>query len=147
MFEKLKFWKPKKDPLMQGRDLGTMHVGPGMTKDELGISSEYDYQQPTGFTQDPFQQSFGQQGYGQFQQQQNPQQRQQQAQQMYHQQQPILVRELDHTGLQQQATIQPSSRDLELVSAKLDSLRVTLDMINQRLNVIEKELQNRHRGW
>ncbi len=146
MFEKLKFWKPKKDPLMQGRDLGTMHVGSGMTKDELGISGDYDYQQPAGVTQDPFQQSFNQPSYGQFNQNQPPQQRQQQTQQMY-QQQPILVRELDHTGLQQQASFQPSSRDLELVSAKLDSLRVTLDMINQRLNVIEKELQNRHRGW
>lgn len=147
MFEKFKFWKPKQDPLLSSnRDFGTMHVGPGMNKDELGISSEYDYNQP-GYTQDPFQQGQGTQpqNYPGFQQQQQPPARQQQ-QSMYPQQ-PVLVREYDHTGLQQQAAYQPSNRDLELVSAKLDSLRVNLDMINQRLAVIEKELQNRHRGW
>ncbi len=43
------------------------------------------------------------------------------------------------------------NRDLELVSAKLDALRATLENINQRLANIERvaygEEENRRRGW
>ena len=158
MLDKLKFWKPKHTPV-RGVDLGTTTVGQnrygsqdqlGLQKDNLGLDNQY---------QDPFQPqnnglASGQYGVQHGQQRQHP--GQQQKQQPMHgqqhgqnqQQHPTYARELDHTGLGgQQVHYQGKSPEMELVAAKLDALRVSLDMINQRLNVIEKELQNRHRGW
>lgn|SRR3989338_4577750 len=157
----LKFWKPKYDPIADHRahdfaakqpnypDQGMNTMNP-MNQDHLGLGNNMN--NDLGFQEDPYNQdSFqdfqnkssgipqGSQGFQQ-QRQRNPQQ--QQAQTYY--------REFDHTGLQQnqnQHSFPQNNRDIELIAAKLDAVRVSLDMVNQRLNVIEKELQNRHRGW
>ncbi len=56
-----------------------------------------------------------------------------------------------HPYAQQQQQYYGSNRDLDLVVAKLDALRATLENINQRLANLERvaygEEDNKRRGW
>ena len=164
VFDKLKFWGKKED------DLGDLGLG----KEELGGD-------PFGGGKDPFagenpfpdigsadtqqqaapQPSYQQnpraspQGYAQS----SPAQQRFQQPQMYGQyEQPDFNRPFSMNAQQpqQQVMQQPMnaynvSKDIEIISSKLDALRASLDIINQRLTNIERmserEQVRKKTGW
>ncbi len=125
LLDKIMFWKEDEDLPSEAPPLG-------LEKDNLGLGLD---QQQTGTGPTPSvppEQEFEKPGVStppQFQQQQFQQQprQQQQFQQQPRQQQP-----------QQYPQQQTSSKDLELISAKLDALKSSLDSMNQRLANLER---------
>ena len=115
VFSKLAFWKKKDDLEGLGKDLGIdkdlgLDMGAGPSPD-LGMGLETSQQQPY-------------QKYPSFQQQQG----------------------FQPSSLQSQPVFQPSyssndnfiaSKNLEVISSKLDALRASIESINQRLANIE----------
>ena len=114
-FSKLAFWKKKDDLGDIGKDFGLdkdlgLDINAGPSPD-LGIGLE------TSQTQQPFQK------YPSFQQQQN-------FQPSFQASQPYQQPSLSNDGY-------IASKNLEVISSKLDALRVSLESINQRLANIE----------
>ncbi len=163
-FDKLAFWK-KKDDLSLGGDFGKDlglgkdaglgdPFGAGLGGESFGNESDAFNKQgmgrDLGFGSDVGQQGFGAQGFGSFPKQSGgydpgfnqppgqPVPMQQPFGGMAHQQ-------------PQQAQVELYGKDLEVVSAKLDSIRYTLESINQRLANIERiahgETEDKRRNW
>lgn len=118
-FDKLAFWKRKDDmgdlgkELGLDKDLGLMDAGPSP---DLGMGLEAPQQQQ----QQPFQK------YPSFQQQNNFQ--------------PSFQPQPSYPASQQpsyQGDSYINSKNLEVISSKLDALRATMESINQRLANIE----------
>ena len=115
-FDKLAFWKKKDDdfglgdlpPLPDDTSLGLPDLG---SENMPGYPSEqnHSYQQPV---------------------QERPVPRAPITPQQYY--------EVSPPQSQQQQQYPPQNREMEVVSAKLDSIRVTLDSINQRIANIER---------
>lgn len=116
IFDKLKFWKKKKEDF----GLGELPPLPGGAGDEFGLPGNEDF---GAFP--------GQRSYPREQQYAQPEIRPPQLT-------PVTPQQYQSYGVQPVPVQQNANRDLELVSAKLDSIRATLDSINQRLANLER---------
>ena len=148
-FDKVMFWK-KKDTLDFGGGLGSTDLGNSSLGGGMGTGGMGDFGAESGFGQ---QQGFPQQsGYGTgFAPKNDLGNQQYQFQTPFPQQQNFgMNNNSNNMGIgQQQANI--NSKDLEIVSSKLDALRAVLDGINQRLANLERmssgEYETKRRNW
>ena len=147
--DKLRFWK-KKDEFEFGTDAGKDKLG---LHPETGLAPSFEQTQyPSGFGD--FDAGMGtqaqasEQNYGQQQSQQYPQYGQKYGQQYPAQQ----TAQQPRYAYASEQVVQPAGsgtlheKNMELISLKLDSLRTSIDSVNQRLVNIEQMLRSR-RSW
>lgn len=147
---KLKFWK-KNDDFNFGDDLGKDKMGLGndlgLSKDSTGLGQGLDTNFGLGNEQ-----SFPQDNS---MNQQTSQQKWQQPQQSFGKQDYDPFNDSMQHGQQGYTVVKPvhnennnynKDKEMEIVSLKLDSLRVSIDSLNQRLANIEQMLRSR-RSW
>ena len=152
--DKLMFWKKSDD--FSTADLGLETGGPALPSQDLGFGQE-NFGQPPGPQAFGQQQGFGQQpgaqpGFGQqpglgaqgFGQQAAPQGLGQQPTLGQQPSQPLYPQQTTPPGYQQAS---PVAKDIELLSYKIDSVKATLEVINQRLVNIERLAGERKKGW
>ncbi len=148
--DKVMFWK-KKDTLDFGGGFGSTDLGNSSLGGSMGTGGMGDFGTESGLAQQGFSQQPS--GYGtgfaprndfgnqQYQFQQQP------ASPFAQQPNPGMNNNAGMT--QQQANV--NSKDLEIVSSKLDALRAILDSINQRLANLERissgEYETKRRNW
>jgi hypothetical protein len=135
--DKLKFWKKKDDFADLDKELGTLNSNP---KDTLGLQPNHDPMagSNTGLDMQPKDDdySFGMTPPSQddpFQRPQAPQQPLQQQQ--YHQPQQAVQQAPQYQ--------QTANTQMDLVVAKLDTIKVSIESINHRLLAVERALHVR----
>ena len=145
--DKVMFWK-KKDTLDFGGGLGSTDLGNSSLGGGMGSGGMGDFGVESGFGQQGFSQQPSGYGGGFVPRNDSGNQQYQSQSPGFAQQQSFGMN--NNVGMgQQQANV--SSKDLEIVSSKLDALRTVLDSINQRLANIERmasgEYETKRRNW
>jgi len=159
--DKLMFWKKNEMPDLSGKDLGLdsgdnfnqAPLDPGFGNQDLGLPNDnfgqQDFSTPTSFDQQPFAQSNPPQQ--RFQptnfSQRTPQYAANYPQNDFGRNPP---QPMAPPGFNTAQAYEPRqdmvSKDIEVLSYKIDTLKAAIDMVNQRLSNVEHMIMDR-KGW